>query len=270
MRTIIFLLNILLSLTSKDSTIKESSATDIRSIPTPKGFERTLEPQNSFAEYIRLLPLSNDNTVYLFDGSKKSYQGAQYAVLKMDIGTRDLQQCADAVMRIRAEYLYANQRYDDITFTFTSGDKAPYRRWMNGERPSIIRGRAIWKRKAKPDNSYATFRDYLVTVFRFCGTASLEKELSSVSNPKSIQIGDVIIKGGFPGHAVLVVDKAIRQSDNTVMVMLAQSYMPAQSIHILRNPSLSISSPWYEVPMNDQELETPEWTFVWSNLKRFE
>ncbi|MBL7997747.1 MAG: DUF4846 domain-containing protein [Candidatus Kapabacteria bacterium] len=251
------------------SSPQPRSAAEIGAIPAPQGFVRTAEAAASFAGYIRSLPLSADNTVYLYNGRKKDNQDAQYAVVEMDIGSRDLQQCADAVMRIRAEYLYAQRNYGAIRFTFTSGDPAPFRMWMNGERPAIVRGRAVWRKTAKPDTSYRTFREYLTTVFRFCGTASLEKELMPVSSPQNIRIGDVIIKGGFPGHAVLVVDKAVRPSDNAVMVMLAQSYMPAQSIHVLRNPG-NRGSPWYEVPVAGGALITPEWAFDWSNLKRFD
>lgn len=266
MRYLLYVLTFFLFTASAPQPVE---VTSIGLIPTPDNYTRTPSQRDSFEEYIRALELSNDNKVYLYNGELKDYQGAQYAVLTMDIGKRDLQQCADAVMRIRAEYLYAQRMYDKIRFTFTSGDPAPYLRWMNGERPSIVRGRAVWRKTQKPDASYKTFRDYLTTIFRFCGTASLEKELIPVTSPHDIRIGDVIIKGGFPGHAVLVVDKAIRKSDNAVVVMLAQSYMPAQSIHVLRNPA-NPKSPWYEVPANGGVLNTPEWTFNWSNLKRFQ
>ena len=58
------------------------------------------------------------------------------------------------------------------------------------------------------DYSYKTFRKYLNMVFMYAGTASLSKELRTVPYT-SLQAGDVFIKGGSPGHAVIVVDVAI-------------------------------------------------------------
>ena len=42
--------------------------------------------------------------------------------------------------------------------------------------------------------------------------------------------------------------------------MLAQSYMPAQDIHIVRNPLDDKLSPWYKVT-DSKEIITPEWKF---------
>ena len=85
-----------------------------------------------------------------------------------------------------------------------------------------------------------------------------------------MQIGDVFIKGGFPGHAVIVVDMAINPKNNQKLMLLAQSYMPAQELQILLNPSISSNNKvcWYAIN-SLPTLETPEWTFKSSELKRF-
>ena len=59
-----------------------------------------------------------------------------------------------------------------------------------------------------------------------------------------MKIGDVFIKGGSPGHAVTIVDIAINPKTNKKVFLLAQSYMPAQEIKILKNPNNSELSPW--------------------------
>ena len=65
---------------------------------------------------------------------KKANQAAAFAVVDMEIGNRDLQQCADAVIRLRAEYLWKHKRYTDIKFNFTSGFTAEYKKWAEGNR----------------------------------------------------------------------------------------------------------------------------------------
>ena len=50
--------------------------------------------------------------------------------------------------------------------------------------------------------------------------------------------------------------------------LLAQSYMPAQQIHILVNLANHNLSPWYELTETDSGyLYTPEWTFEKKELK---
>ena len=103
-------------------------------------------------------------------------------------------------------------------------------------------------------------------IFNYAGTASLEKELKKV-NVKGIRPGDVFIQGGFPGHAVIVVDVA-QNSVGDKIFMVAQSYMPAQDIHVLKNPNDSGMSPWYSTDFGST-LYTPEWSFERNNLRRF-
>ena len=52
--------------------------------------------------------------------------------------------------------------------------------------------------------------------------------------------------------------------------MLAQSYMPAQDIHILQNFENEEISPWYSVKELEFNFRTPEWTFSINQLKRFD
>jgi hypothetical protein len=54
-------------------------------------------------------------------------------------------------------------------------------------------------------------------------------------------------------------------------VLLAQSYMPAQSIHVLRNIDEPRLGAWFAVPgAAPAEFDTPEWTFGSHELGRFE
>lgn len=239
-------------------------------IAPPAGCERVPAAPGSFGDWLRHLPLRKGTPpVLLYDGRPKRNQSAHFAVVLMDVGSEDLQQCADAVIRLRAEYLWSISDFKDIAFRFTSGDRAEYAQWAKGFRPSVRGDRVSWELKAGQDWSYGCFRDYLATVFRYAGTYSLSRDLRAAPERKDVRIGDVFIRGGFPGHAVIVVDLAASEATGSRYFLLAQSYMPAQEVHVLKNPGDGGLSPWYPVDFGDV-LVTPEWTFSANERKRFD
>ena len=213
-------------------------------IPTPAGYKRLAVQPQSFGAWLRTIPVKADNRVFLFDGTLKSNQLAQYLVLDIPIGKRDLQQCADAIMRLRAQYLLDMGRTNEIRFADNNGKTYAYSDFIG--RP---------------------FENYLETVFAFCGTLSLQKQLRATQTVHSMSPGDVFIRGGSPGHAVIVIDMAVNTHGEKIF-MLAQSYMPAQDVHILRNPYSSDDSPWYRIDGNSL-IYTPEWTFGASELRKW-
>lgn len=242
--------------------------TDIGSIPLPAGYIRIKAPQDSYGYFLRSLHLKQDNTVFLYNGMKKRNQQAQYAVLQLDRGTKDLQQCADAVMRIRAEYLYQQKNYSDIRFDFTNGFVCDYEHYARGYRLSMKGNTCSWIKQKPESYTYPTFRQYLDVVYAYAGTKSLHRQLKSISL-SGMQPGDVFIQTREPyGHAVTVMDMAYNPNTKDTVFLLSQSYMPAQDIHILINPGNGKLSPWYSTGSCDP-LETPEWTFTNTDLKEF-
>lgn len=205
--------------------------------------------------------------MHYYSGEVKSNKVAA-AVLSYDVGNKDLQQCADAVMRLRAEYLYKTKQFDALHFNFTNGFNAMYIKWRSGYRIAVKGNNVNWVKITKESESYQSFREYLNVVFTYAGTASLTKELKQITLAQ-MQIGDVFIKGGSPGHAVIVVDMAVNPKTNRKVFMIAQSYMPAQDIHILINANKPAISPWYDLVETASEVETAEWTFEGNQLKRF-
>jgi Domain of unknown function (4846) len=217
-------------------------------IAPPSGFARAAAEPGSWAEWLRSLPLKPQGApVNLFNGSPKWRQDAHAAVIDIDVGTRDLQQCADAIMRLRGEWLFAAGRTREIGFNYTDGKRRNF--------------------SARRKSDYASFRKYMTLVFAYAGTYSLERELKPVARV-DIRIGDVFIKGGFPGHAVLVADMAVNPTTGEKRFLLVQSYMPAQDMHVLKNPASADGSPWYPAAFTG-ELVTPEWNFPEGALHRW-
>jgi hypothetical protein len=236
--------------------------------PSPAGYARTEAGDDSFAAYLRHLPLKPHGAeVRLYDGRIKPNRSIYAAVVDLPIGRRDLHQCADAVIRLRADYLFSRQRYDDIRFRFSSGFVAGYSRWRRGERIAVSGNAARWEPGARSGDGRRSFWRYLETVFAYAGTASLARELQAVPGDDP-EIGDIFIQPGHPGHAVIVVDRAVDREHGRAVFLLAQSYMPAQEIQVLQNPGDAELSPWYAAGFGGT-LVTPEWTFHAGDCMRF-
>jgi hypothetical protein len=254
-----------------DSAQYNSESTVCSRFSIPQGYSRYKNAPGSFGEWLRGLPLLAEGTqVELYNGELKSYQGAQAAVINMDVGKQDLQQCADAVMRLRAEYLFATKQYDKIAFNYTSGDRLDYTGWVKGKRIAVNGNKTsvVHSGKKYADISdHKTFRVYMNDIFNYAGTLSLSKEMKS-SSLDSLMPGDVFIRGGSPGHAVLIIDVLVHDKTGKKLFMIAQSYMPAQQMHVLKNDNDNSISPWYK-PGTGDKLESPEYTFGWNELKRF-
>ena len=235
-------------------------------ISLPEGYQRVSVTKHSFAEWLRYLPLHAKNTpVMYYDGSKKPQQNLHTDVVNIDVGKNDLQQCADATMRLRAEYLYATKQYDKIHFNFTNGDEARYDKWRSGYAIKLQNNHLHWYRSTKANASYSSFKKYMKWIFMYAGTASLSKEATKVPDFKNIQAGDILIQGGFPGHAVIVLDIAEHAASGDKLFMVGQSYMPAQSIHVLKNLNDGRLGAWYNVSdcQSTNLVNTPQWRFLY-------
>ncbi|MDF2596543.1 MAG: hypothetical protein K0R69_2884 [Clostridia bacterium] len=248
--------------------VNELGATLEERYNPPSNFVRVRIQEDSFADFLRKMKLKPyGEKVLYYNGQTKPSEGVYDSVVDVQIGDRDLHQCADAIMLLRAEYLYAKQEYDKISFNFSNGFEAEYQKWMDGYKIHIDGNRFSWSKQSSFSNDYESFRKYMNLVFAYAGTATLEKQLNSVSL-EEMSIGDVFIKGGSPGHAVIVVDMAENTLTGEKAFILAQSYMPAQQTQILINPANQKINPWYIVDTNNH-LRTPEWKFEASQLKRF-
>ena len=234
----------------------------------PAGYTRKPVAANSYAAFLRKTKLKRDGAmVHYYDGRVKDNPNIYAAVLTYDVGTKDLQQCADAVMRLRAEYLFNTGQRNRISFYFNSGFRADYTHWANGERISVKGNKVQWIKSAAADPSYQSFRQYLDVVYSYASTLSLSRQLQPVSYT-AMAIGDVLIVGGSPGHAVTVMDIAEDKAGNKVY-LLSQSYMPAQEIQVLHNPASKAVSPWYKLDATANDISTPQWRFNTGQLMRF-
>lgn len=248
--------------------ITQGNIETIREIPLPPGFDYVDDGDSVYSNWLLDLELKKSKKVYLYNGKLKSNQDAQYSVLNIEIGKKDLVQCADAAMKLRADYLFDKNLYDQIKFQTTSGDEISFQNWLKGMR---------WKEQGNKLVSYNTskegtdiqkeYNSFMELVFSYCGTYSLSKQLKAIDDNGSLQAGDLFVYGGFPGHAVTVMAVAKNQEGEKIF-LLSQGYMPAQDIHILNNYADPDLSPWYTIS-GIYPLCTPQWQFETGSLKRW-
>lgn len=235
-------------------------------IHVPEGYERTSTEAGNLTEFLRNYSLkAHGSPVLLYDGSEKWSQDAHVAVFALPIEERDLQQCADSVMRVYAEYYFQTEQYEKIRFHFTNGFLAEYGKWREGYRISVEGNNVSWVKSASYDDSYETFVKFMRMVFTYAGTLSMEQESTQISVEEA-RVGDVILKGGSPGHVVMIVDICENEQGEKAF-LLAQGYMPAQEFHVLKNPAHE-ENPWYYEGELTGSIRTPEYGFGEKCLKR--
>lgn len=243
----------------------------IANIPLPEGYDRVALPARSFGRWLRKMPLKKDNSVFLYNKQLKANQRQHFAVLDISTGDKDLQQCADALMRLRAEYFFSINEFDQINFVTGNGTQLSFKEFALGERYAL-RGQRLAKYHAYTDLScytHACLMQFLNWVFSYCGTYSLALQSKPVQSFKEMQLGDMLVKAGAPGHAMMVGDVAIHNKTGKKIYLLIQSFMPAQDMHIVKNLHKPELGPWYEADA-DQLIMTPGFTFYASQLRRWE
>ena len=255
--------------TTQPLVIDEKKSTIRTRFSPPKGYAWINEEKGSFGEYLVNFPLHPPNFPvrdYKAIPIVKQYNHA--AIMNIDVGDKDLQQCADAWIRLYAEYLWKNCRFDEIKFEFTSGQTFAWNDYKKGMRTKEAKNRVTFYSTKKIDDSYESFREYLNIIFRYAGTISLERESRPILQNNQIKTGDFLITPGSPGHSVIIVGIA-KNNAGKFLYLLAESFMPAQDIHLLRNTAKSSISPWYELDVKSPQTATNKYIFKPTLIKRF-
>jgi hypothetical protein len=234
-----------------------------RTATTSSGIFKKKFESNSWQYFLQHLPIV-DSPVRDYKGKPVDYQEKQAGVIPFDVGRADLQQCADALMRLRAEYLFQQKRYDDIGFHFVSGDYYKWSDYCKGLRP-VPKGNGVKFVNSTPaDQNHESLRRYLDIVYSYASTISLAKELKTATD---FEIGTVIIYAGCPGHCFIIIDEAVNNQGEKIF-KLAEGYTPAQSIYVLRNLNEPAKTPWHK--LGKGVIETASYRFTNYKLGKFE
>lgn len=244
------------------------AATVADSFAPPAGFRRAPVEAGSFGAWLRALPLKATSDVTLHDGRPVTDHGTVAAVIDIDVGHSDLQQCADAVMRLRAEYLFSQRLADLIGFEVTGGERYGFAAYADGVTPAVTADGLAWRRERPRGRDHAELRRWLDIVYGLASTRTLARELRPVARLSEAAIGDVFIRPGNPGHALIIVDLAVDPANGRKVAILAQSSMPARDMHILRNTRDPALGPWFAL-VEGRPVLTSGRVFAPNELKRF-
>jgi hypothetical protein len=234
----------------------------------PDGYVRSDYPEGSFGSFVRNYPMKPDGSpVLLWTKEPKGNQRDHAAVFDMMVEDElDVQQCADSVMRIYAEYFRATGQYDRIRFHFVSGFLCDYNSYIQGNRVQVSGDDVVWVQSQPAEDSDSVFNEYMKIVCAYASTLSMESESVS-ADLQDLQIGDIFLKGGSPGHVVMVAD--VCEKDGRKAFLLAQGYMPAQEFHIVKNP-LHENDPWYYEEEVRYPFRTQAYTFPEGSFRRLQ
>ncbi len=247
----------------------------------PAGYTRVALEKGSFGEYLRNYPLKDYGMpAYLWDGSVNE-EAPTLGVFHQEITGRDWQQCADAIIRLWAEYLYERGEFDKISFDFytTPIFQCDYVSWASGKRVHIRGNQCSWvDSDCGEDYSYETFREYIDFVHRHANTASLQKQMRRVP-VSEISVGDVFVitreqmQEVLPdgeakyGHAVIIVDMAVHEITGEKLYLIAEGNTPATETYIMTNTE-DPPGVWHRLTA-DGSLKKGEWICPGAYIRRF-
>ena len=258
--------NTIATVFSLPSYINEKGKTIVDRVKIPEEFLRVNYAEGSFQSFIQKYPLKNYGAeVINYDGSKYFYQSGHIGVLDLSVPKNGLQQCADALIRLRSEYLWKTNQQNKIGFEFTSGHYCSWKKYAEGYRPKVKGNKVTFHKTATSNTTKANFYKYLNLIYMYSGTLSLYNELPKVKT--NFEVGDMLVNPGTPGHIIMIVDK-IKNTKGEVKYILAQGNTPAQSVHMLKNPTDTKISPWYDLKLNSY-VEVPGYYFNSAKFVRF-
>jgi hypothetical protein len=258
------LLSALLALQSCHYNEKNGIVLQLSDVPAKNSTLTTKSfPNHSWQHFLQSLSIK-EGAVLDYKGLPVLGQSKSAGVVQYDVGLQNLQQCADALIRLRAEYLFSRSLHDAIGFHFTSGHYFSWRDYCAGKRVKVTGNSVQFYATTPCAKTHSNLRNYLNIVYAYAGTISLATELK---HAEGFEVGTVIITPGSPGHCCIIVDETMNEKGERLF-KLVEGYTPAQSIYLVSNPFHPSISPWYKLEKGI--IRTASYTFSNYVLKKFE
>lgn len=199
-------------------------ARTLADLPAPSGFKRSTVISQSYAEFLRNLPLKETNEIVMWDGEKIPALSSTMAVVGLPLlFSEDLEQCADYAMRLWAEYLRSIDALASLSLYDFYGNKKPF------------------------SSSGKGFNDYLNWHMKYSNSYSIKLGGEKVNPLTELSVGDMIVQNDSEesiGHVSVILDEAVNSAGRKVY-LLGYSFMPAQEFHIEKAGSAYGFEGWF-------------------------
>ncbi len=231
-------------------TLNVGAAEKVSDIAPPSGFKRVANEANSYANYLRSLPLSTQSRVKLWNGSflpHDYYQSLGIVDLPL-LFDEDLEQCADFSMRLWSEYL-------------KSIDSLKYLSLFD-----------FYGRKKSFAKSGKSFQDYLYWHMKYSNSYSIKLGAERVSLLSELRAGDMFVQNDSEesiGHVSVVIDQATNNVGQSVY-LVGYSFMPAQQFHIEEANEQYGPQGWFTADGYYRYAEDVFGSFGKPNLRRYQ
>ena len=236
--------------------------------PPPNDYKRIEIEKNSFAEYLRNLPLKekgSDVINYRGDVFKSGSDTSVAFIVNMDIMGRRLEQCMDILVRLYAEYLWSVKQIDSLILPLPGGYWLQWRDWQSGLRPFFKGIKMKMQKSIQHGNPEQIYQSYLNTIYNESHTQQFFHAYQSVPR-ENVQIGDIIIKKGTKGHAVMIVDLA-KNKEGELAALIGNGDTPACQLFLL---NYKVNRPWIPLKFDQETIKLPlKRVMKWEGLRRF-
>ncbi|MCR5306846.1 MAG: DUF4846 domain-containing protein [Oscillospiraceae bacterium] len=256
-----------IAFTSENPYINPAGMTQETRILPPEGYTRVPAAADSFLAFMRQQTLYPDGSgICTFKGEQLSGANAA-AVYDLTLGAEGYQQCADTVIRFWSDYFRTSGQTAKLAFHLTNGMCCDYETFSSGKRVLAFGDFSMWLKLKGRSDTEQTYRDWLMTVQHYAGTLSLEAESYPIL-PEEARAGDIICRGGSPGHVVLLADEAVSESGSRAF-LLAQGLIPSQNAHLLYAGD-SVQNPWItQEQLHELPVRAGAYTFYENTLRRW-
>jgi hypothetical protein len=231
-------------------------------------FKRIKSAPGTFAQWLRDLPTKPPGSPVL------NYRGLVYkrgddttvaAVIDWDIHGKRMEQCMDILIRLYAEFLWSDNRREELIFPLPGGYHLKWVEWLGGMRPYFKGINVTMKKTARVDSSRTSFESYLSVIFAESHTQQFYHGYRSI-DPKNLQIGDFVVKKGTKSHAVMIVD-LVRDDSGEMMALIGHGDTPACQFYLLNYRN---NDPWFPINLGEAKLPLPiKRIMTWDGLRRF-